>query len=457
MHRHPPGQSDGSSADQFGALNKSLTKKKVEKTASLGKTVQEENELSPSARRIGQTVVVALFFMWGFITCLNDILIPHLKEVFDLNYSKAILIQFTFFGAYFLMSLPAGKLVSWLGYKWTMVAGLMTSGLGTLLFLPAANTISYPLFLGALFILATGITILQVSANPYISAIGRPETASSRLNLAQAFNSLGTTLAPWFGGLLIFSASTSLVSMDKMAQAASVKTPYLILTGILFVLAAIIAFVDLPRLSAVEEEAGNEGTFSDSLQIPHLTLGALGIFFYVGAEVSIGSFLINYLGDPKVAGLSEGQAAKYVSIYWMGAMIGRFIGSAILQRVRASHMLTFNAAMTTVLSVMGCVFSGPVAMWAVLAVGLFNSVMFPNIFTLGIRNLGHLTGRGSSLLIMAIVGGAIVPLLMGVMADWLGIREALIIPALCYLYVVYYGVHGYRVGTTTEPAPLVMS
>jgi FHS family L-fucose permease-like MFS transporter len=333
-----------------------------------------------------------------------------------------------------------------------MVAGLLTAGVGTLLFLPAADTLSYPLFLGAFFVLATGITILQVSANPYISVLGRPETASSRLNLAQAFNSLGTTLAPWIGGLIILTAGAALASTDKVAQAAAVKTPYLILTGILVLIAIVIAVMHLPRLTAVESE-GEEGTLLDALKIPHLTLGAVGIFIYVGAEVSIGSFLINYLGDPKIAGLSQTEAAKYVSMYWGGAMVGRFIGSALLQFVRSSRLLACNAAIATLLCVTGFLMTGSIAMWAVLAVGLFNSVMFPNIFTLGIRNLGHMTGRGSSLLIMAIVGGAIVPVLMGRMADAVSIHAALFIPAICYVYIIYYGLHGHRVGTTEEEAP----
>ena len=394
---------------------------------------------------MGLTVVTALFFMWGFITCLNDILIPHLKGVFALNYTKAALIQFTFFGAYFLMSLPAGKLVSWLGYKKTMVAGLLISGLGTLLFLPAADSVSYMLFLGALFVLATGITVLQVSANPYISALGRPETASSRLNLAQAFNSLGTTLAPWLGGLLILSSVAAVSEADKMADAASVKLPYLILTGILLVLAVGVALTPLPTLAAVEGEGGREGTLGDAFKVPHLRLGAVGIFLYVGAEVSIGSFLINFLGDAKVAGLPEASAANYVALYWGGAMVGRFVASAILQYVAPHRLLAFNALVAMVLCVAGFALTGSVAMWAVLAIGLFNSVMFPNIFTLGIRDLGHLTGRGSSILIMAIVGGAIVPLLMGQMADWVGVRHSMVVPALCYLFIIYYGLRGFRI------------
>jgi FHS family L-fucose permease-like MFS transporter len=389
--------------------------------------------------------------MWGFITVLNDILIPHLKGVFHLDYTQAALIQFTFFGAYFLMSLPAGLLVSWLGYKWTMVTGLLVAAVGTLLFLPAANTLSYPLFLGALFVLATGITILQVSANPYISVLGRPETASSRLNLAQAFNSLGTTLAPRIGGWLILVGGVAAVTATPLQQAATVKAPYLILTGILVLLAIVISVMHLPRLTAVE--GGKEGSLLGAVKVPHLTLGAVGIFVYVGAEVSIGSFLINYLGDPKIAGMEATKAAFYVSLYWLGAMVGRFIGSALLQFVRSSRLLACNALIATLLCVVGFMMSGSIAMWAVLAVGLFNSVMFPNIFTLGIRNLGHLTGSGSSLLIMAIVGGAIIPEVMGLMADAVSIHAALFIPAICYVYIIYYGLHGHRVGTTEEEAP----
>jgi FHS family L-fucose permease-like MFS transporter len=413
--------------------------------------VGDATALSPNARRLAQTVVVALFFMWGFITVLNDILIPHLKGVFHLDYTQAALIQFTFFGAYFLMSLPAGLLVSWLGYKWTMVTGLLVAAVGTLLFLPAANTLSYPLFLGALFVLATGITILQVSANPYISVLGRPETASSRLNLAQAFNSLGTTLAPRIGGWLILVGGVAAVTATPLQQAATVKAPYLILTGILVLLAIVISVMHLPRLTAVE--GGKEGSLLGAVKVPHLTLGAVGIFVYVGAEVSIGSFLINYLGDPKIAGMEATKAAFYVSLYWLGAMVGRFIGSALLQFVRSSRLLACNALIATLLCVVGFMMSGSIAMWAVLAVGLFNSVMFPNIFTLGIRNLGHLTGSGSSLLIMAIVGGAIIPEVMGLMADAVSIHAALFIPAICYVYIIYYGLHGHRVGTTEEEAP----
>jgi FHS family L-fucose permease-like MFS transporter len=409
---------------------------------------QPDPNLSPHRRRIALFAVTGLFFMWGFITCLNDIIIPHLKGVFDLNYVQALLVQLTFFGAYFLMSLPAGKVLSLWGYQRSMILGLLTAGAGTLLFLPAASLLSYPLFLGALFVLATGITVLQVAANPYISALGRPETASSRLNLAQAFNSLGTTIAPWLGGWVIFSHATATTVVatqaSRLAEASSVKVPYLILTGMLVVLAIVISRIHLPTISAVEGEGGHEGTLWDAVKIPHVSLGAICIFVYVGAEVSIGSLLISYLGDPQVAGLTKQDAAFWVSVYWGCAMFGRFIGSALLQVVRPNQLLMVAAIAAAVLATVALLTNGYVAMGAALLIGLFNSVMFPTIFTLGIAEVGHLTGRASSLLIMAIVGGAVVPLLMGRMADLFGVHHAFFIPAICYLYIVYYGLSGYK-------------
>ena len=398
--------------------------------------------LPAAQRRLGLIVVTSLFFIWGFITVLNDILVPHLKSVFDLNYFQASLIQFVFFGAYFVMSLPAGKIIAWVGYQRGMVVGLVVTGMGTLCFYPAAAFLSYDLFLGALFVLASGITILQVAANPYISALGNPETASSRLNLAQAFNSLGTTLAPWVGGGLILAQIA--VGASKLQEAASVKIPYLELTAILILLAAVLAMIKLPTLTSVEEDASEHGTLWDAIKVPHLALGSLGIFLYVGAEVSIGSYLINFMMDPDVAGYTKQVAAGYVSYYWGGAMIGRFIGSALLQKISANRLLAINAACATVLTVIGLLSGGSIAMWSVLGVGFFNSIMFPNIFTLGISQLGHLTSRGSSILIMAIVGGAVVPAIMGHMADLFGVHHSLFVPALCYLYIVYYGLSGYR-------------
>jgi len=397
-----------------------------------------DDSLSPHLRRMAVIAVTSLFFMWGFLTCLNDILVPHLKAVFDLNYFKASLIQFSFFGAYFIMSLPSGMIVARWGFQRGMVVGLMTTGLGAWLFYPAATLLSYPLFLAALFVLATGITLLQVSANPYISALGNPATASSRLNLAQAFNSLGTTVAPRIGGWLILSAVPAAVVADKFVQASSVRLPYLGLGLIAFLMAGTMALLKLPVLKSVEEDQAHHHSFFGALKVRHLAFAVVGIFLYVGAEVSIGSYLINYLGLPLIAGFAPAAAAIYVSYYWGGAMIGRFIGAALLQKLKPHIVLGFSTIIATVLCLCGALSVGQVAFWAVIAIGFFNSIMFPTIFTLGIANLGHQTSQGASLLIMAIVGGAIVPSLMGQAADMFGLQNAMFIPAVCYLYIVYY-------------------
>ncbi len=384
-------------------------------------------------------VVTMLFFMWGFLTCLNDILIPHLKGVFDLNYTQIMLIQFTFFGAYFIMSIPSGSIIAKLGYQKGIVVGLLTSGVGALLFYPAASAISYPLFLTALFVLASGITLLQVAANPYVAVLGKPETASSRLNLTQAFNSLGTTIAPYFGGVLILS---SVAGMTAQQEAEMVQLPYVGLAIALVVLAVVIWKAKLPVIAAVEDHHAKAGKLTDALKFKHLVLGAVGIFVYVGAEVSIGSFLVNFLGQPEIAGLPEATAAGFVSYYWGGAMIGRFVGSALLQKVNAGKLLGVFALIASALVMVTVLTSGQFAMWTILSVGLFNSIMFPTIFTLGIDGLGKLTSQGSSVLIMAIVGGAIIPVVQGMLADSFGIQLAFILPAICYLYIVYYGFVG---------------
>jgi FHS family L-fucose permease-like MFS transporter len=384
-------------------------------------------------------VVTMLFFMWGFLTCLNDILIPHLKGVFDLNYTQIMLIQFTFFGAYFIMSIPSGSIIAKLGYQKGIVVGLLTSGVGALLFYPAASAISYPLFLTALFVLASGITLLQVAANPYVAVLGRPETASSRLNLTQAFNSLGTTIAPYFGGVLILS---SVAGLTAQQEAEMVQLPYVGLAVALVVLAVVIWKAKLPVIAAVEDHHAKAGKLTDALKYKHLVLGAVGIFVYVGAEVSIGSFLVNFLGQPEIAGLPEATAAGFVSYYWGGAMIGRFVGSALLQKVNAGKLLGIFSLIASALVMVTVFTTGQFAMWTILSVGLFNSIMFPTIFTLGIDGLGKLTSQGSSIMIMAIVGGAIIPVVQGMLADSFGIQHAFILPAVCYLYIVYYGFAG---------------
>lgn len=417
------------------------------------------------------TVLTSLFFMWGLITSLNDILIPHLKAVFTLSYVQAMLIQFCFFLAYFVVSLPSGFLVEKLGYKRGIIVGLSVAALGCALFYPAASLRSYPLFLGALFILASGITLLQVSANPYVAILGSPHTASSRLNLTQAFNSLGTTVGPFLGALVILSVAikppqelqgmnAQQLAANAAAAANAVQLPYLGLAAILVVIAVIIALFKLPQVREPElpddvpEGGATYHTHTSVWAYRHLVLGALAIFLYVGAEVSLGSFLVNFLGRADVAGLSEQVAGRYLSIYWGGAMVGRFIGVAVLARFRPGRVLAFNAVAVVVLLIVTMLFAGRVAMWALLLVGLFNSIMFPTIFTLALEGLGKFTSEGAGVLCMAIVGGAIVPLLQGVVADHVGVLYSFLIPLACYAYVAFYGLRGHYADFEPAPAPL---
>ena len=396
------------------------------------------NSVSPSQNRFALISLTTLFFMWGFITCLNDILIPHLKAIFDLTYTQSMLVQFCFFGAYFLVSLPAGQLVKKVGYQKGIVAGLVVAALGCLMFYPAASMHSYPMFLSALFVLASGITILQVSANPYVTLLGPKESASSRLTMTQAFNSLGTTVAPYLGALFILNEAASSMSAPS---ADSVKVPYLVLTAALLLLAAIFAWLKLPHISSAETET-DEALSGSAWQYRHLVLGAIGIFVYVGAEVSIGSFLINFFGEANIAGLEESEAAKYLTYYWGGAMVGRFIGAAVMQKISATKALSFNAFFAVVLVSVAIITSGSIAMWAMLLVGLCNSIMFPTIFSLALNGLGKHTSQGAGILCLAIVGGAIVPLIQGVLADIVGVQLSFVIPVLCYSYIVYYGMSG---------------
>jgi MFS transporter, FHS family, L-fucose permease len=416
---------------------------------------------TPTTYRAALWVVTTLFFMWGFLTCLNDILVPHLKSIFDLNYAKVMLIQFAFFSAYFVFSIPSAKIIDAIGYKKTMVLGLFTMGLGALLFIPAASVPSYPLFLGALIVLAAGITALQVAANPYVAVLGPPATASSRLNLAQAFNSLGTTIAPYLGGIFILTAapqsmeavrqmSTEALQPYRIHVASSVKLPYLVIGLTLIVLGILIGLFKLPPMPAVERHKNDTATGRSLWSYRHLVLGSVGIFVYVGAEVSIGSFLINYFGQPDIGNLTASVAARYVAYYWGGAMIGRFIGSAILQKVRTGTLLGIVAIAAALLVCVSMLATGQVAMWSIIFVGFFNSIMFPSIFTLGIAELGPLTGDGSGMLIMAIVGGAIIPELQGLLADSIGIHHAFILPVICYLYIVFYAFIGSKPATAAS-------
>lgn len=396
-------------------------------------------------------IVTILFFMWGLLTSLNDVLIPHLKSIYTLTYVQAMLVQFCFFGAYFIVSLPVGALIKKIGYQNGAVTGLVIAAAGCALFYPASQS-GYALFLFAFFVLAAGITVLQVAANPYVTVLGEARTASSRLTLTQAFNSLGTTVGPFFGGMLILGGA--LLSADEVGalpaaeqalyrakEAATVQGPYLALAGALLALAILFAFARLPKIIHTDDNvnaAASNGKTS-ALSHRHLMFGAIGIFVYVGGEVSIGSFLVSFLGEKDVASLAPATAAGYVSFYWGGAMVGRFIGFAVMRYVSPGKALAFNAACSIALILTAIYSRGPLAMWAILAVGLCNSIMFPTIFSMALHQLGKFTGQASGILCMAIVGGAIVPFAQGFMADHTGLHLSFLIPAACYTFIMYYG------------------
>jgi len=445
--------------------------------------------------------VTLLFFMWGFFTVMNDILIPHLKEVFELSHAKAMMVQLSFFGAYFigsliyfLISANFGDPVNKIGYKNGMFIGLILSALGSALFYPATMIQQYWLYLAALFIVGLGFVLLQITANPYVAILGPEKTASSRLNLSQGFNSFGTTIGPLIGGYLIFKF---------FAGDQAVKYPYLVFALIFILLAIFIKLSKLPRFTnpdLIEKGAG-------ALQFRHLVLGMVAIFMYVGGEVSIGSIMISFIGLGKIAGLSEHDASTYVAIYWGGLMIGRFSGAISLSKISdklKKYLLMLGSTVVTFLIIYFAIFlkheadfdtlgplfrmllpflliivlnyfafmigrsvpnktlmvfaiiaiiflivglstSGYVALWAIVGIGLFNSIMWSNIFTLAIAGLGKYTSQGSSLLVMAILGGAIVPVIQGAVADGIGVHYSFIVPVFCYLYIAYYGWKGYKI------------
>lgn len=431
-----------------------------------------------------------LFFMWGFITCMNDILIPYLKVQFSLSFLKSMLVQFAFFGAYFIGSLiyfiisyTSGDPINKVGYKKGIIAGILLSAVGCCLFYPAATLSVYGVFLAALFVLGLGFTILQITANAYVTLLGAEESASSRLNLTQAFNSFGTTIAPVLGGHLIFT----LFSVNGKVTPDSTRIPYLIFAGILVVLALIISQVKLPSFSS--EESGEKGL--GALKFPQLKMGVFGIFCYVGAEVGIGSLLIAFMAQHDITGMSEVVSKNYLSLYWGGAMIGRFLGAISLSGLgqakkiiymvltaAAVFFLVFNIVDLTfgqisffiifiVLNILAfiigksapartlvlfagvnialllvSIFSkGSMALYPILGIGLFNSIMFSNIYTLAISGLGKYVSQGSSLLVMAILGGALVPLIQGGLADSVGIQHSFFLPAACYLYILIFGLY----------------
>ena len=416
--------------------------------------------------------LTTLFFLWGFITVLVDSLVPRLKDVFEMSYAKTVLVQFAFFTAFFVVSVPAGAILSKIGYRKGIVLGLIIMALGCLLFYPAAEFRNFTIFLIGYFTLAGGITVLQVAANPYVALLGSEEGASSRLNLSQAFNSLGTTIAPVVGALFLLSDSVktseeinALSTLEKVdyyaAEAATVQTPFLLIASFIGVLAVVFAFIKLPKVMQESPKGGYLSLLKNKLML----MGALGIFLYVGAEVAIGSFLVNYFNDMNLAVVvAENETMMriansiastfnktfsnsdpksllgiFIIFYWGGAMIGRFVGAYLTRILPAGRVLSLFAWLAIVMIAVSITTQGLLSMWSILAVGLFNSIMFPTIFTLTLEGLGDLKAQASGILCMAIVGGAIIPFVFGGLIDNFGFKTAFILTLFCYGYILYYG------------------
>ena len=409
----------------------------------------------PSNYAVPLSVLTTLFFMWGGLTSLNDVLIPHLKGIFSLSYFEAMLVQFCFFGAYGLMSIPAGRFVKAIGFKKGIMVGLAGAALGCVMFYPAAAIRSYGVFLFAFFVLATGIVVLQVAANPFVAVLGKPETASSRLTLTQAFNSFATWFFPTFIGPIILAVAglsaaelAKLTPEAKLAQEAqAVQLPYVVLAIALALLSVIVWRSKLPKIdTASAEGAGGAAGTADrasAWSYRQLVLGAVGIFMYVGAEVAIGSLLVNYFKEPYTLGLAEAEGTKLMARYWLCAMFGRFIGTFLLRKVNPGKLLAAHAVIAAALVVTSVMTTGWTAVVTIILVGLLNSIMFPTIFTLAIEGLGRHTEQGSGILCAAIVGGAFIPALQGVFADKAGLHISFLLPAACYLYIAWYGLKGH--------------
>ncbi len=404
--------------------------------------VQQTAPSTSGAARERYTVplilIVSLYFGIGFITAMNDVLVPHFKDLFHLSNFRALLVQFAFFGAYFLLSVPSGWIVSRIGYKAGIIAALTTMGAGLLIFQPASRSITYPLFLLALFVVGCGLALLQVAINPYLGALGSPETAASRLNLAGFFNSLAGTLAPRVGAIFIFVAAGA----SAATLARSVRTPYLILAGLAFLMAIVTRLVPLPTVIA--ETSGPGGSRDSVWKFRQLRFGAVGIFAYVGAEVAIGSLLINYLGQPSMGGMSHTEAARYVSLYWGGAMVARLMGFFALRRIRQAKALTFVSICAVVFVSVAILGHGTIALWAIVSCGLFNSVMWPCIFPMSVEGLGRLTSQASGILVTMVVGGAIIPEIQGLLADRFGYQKSFFVVLACYAYILFFAMYGHR-------------
>ncbi len=422
--------------------------------ASLG------NSQPTTTYRPALTLLASLFFMWGFITVINGTLLPHLRSVFQLSYFQAALIESVWFIAYFFASIPSAKLIERIGYQKSMVTGLLIMAAGALGMTLAASLPSYGVTLFMLFVIASGITLLQVAANPYVAVIGPPETASSRLNLVQAMNSAGTMLAPLFGAYLILGrskggtakAGTVLTHAERLADAQSVILPYALVAVVLCILAVVIARFPLPSMGTATARVAKAERRDHSLwQHRNLVFGVGAIFIYLIAEIGVGNLFVSFVSRPDIGNMTTEEAGRYLTLLWGGMMVGRFAGSAIMQRVAAEHVLAVFSIGALAVMLVTIFTSGPVAMWALILVGLFHSIMFPTIFTLGIRGLGPLTEEGSGLLIMAIAGGALVAV-QGWLADRFGLQWSFLLTAACELYTLFYALWGSR-PTHAEPAP----
>jgi FHS family L-fucose permease-like MFS transporter len=397
-------------------------------------------------------LLASLFFMWGFITVINNTLLPHLRSVFDLDYTETTLIESVWFIAYFVASIPSAKLIERIGYQRSLVTGLVVMAAGAAGMMLAAALPSYGVTLVMLFVIASGITLLQVAANPYVAVVGRPETASSRLNLVQAMNSAGTMLAPLFGAYLILGrskggtaeAGTVLTAAERLADAQSVILPYGLVAVVLVVLAVVIARYPLPAMGeATRRHAKEERRHHSLWRHRNLVFGVPAIFIYLIAEIGVANLFVNFVSQPEIANLTHEQAGRYLTFLWGGMMVGRFLGSALMQRIRAETVLAAFSVGAFVVMLVTVVATGPLAMWALILVGFFHSIMFPTIFTLGIKGLGPLTEEGSGLLIMAIAGGALV-VVQGWLADQYGLQMSFLLTAACELYVLFYALWGAR-------------
>ncbi|UUL84200.1 sugar MFS transporter [Sphingomonas qomolangmaensis] len=407
----------------------------------------------PPVYRSALTLLASLFFMWGFITVINNTLLPHLRSVFELDYTQTTLIESVWFIAYFFASIPSAKLIERIGYQKSLVVGLVIMAAGALLMVPAARMPSYGVTLFALFVIASGITLLQVAANPYVAVVGSPETASSRLNLVQAFNSLGTMLAPSFGAYLILGrsvggtsqAGTVLTPAQRLADAQSVVLPYVLVAVVLLVLAVIIARFPLPAMGSATNRMAKADRANHSLwHHRNLVWGIPAIFIYLIAEIGVANLFVNFVGQSDIANLTPEQGGHYLTFLWAGMMVGRFAGSLIMQKFDAAKVLAVFSIGAFLVMLVTVFASGPIAMWSLILVGLFHSIMFPTIFTLGIRGLGPLTEEGSGLLIMAIAGGALV-VVQGWLADEYGLQWSFLLTAACELYILFYALWGSQV------------